>query len=140
MRSLEKEAPVPAVTNVFSLLSDYDVHLFNEGAHNRLYEKMGAHLAEWNGKRGVYFAVWAPDAEEVNVFGDFNGWNKYTHHLRTRGHSGIWEGFIPGLTENTHYKYYVVSRYHGYRVDKADPFSFYAEVPPRTASIVRELN
>ncbi|MGZ4831833.1 MAG: 1,4-alpha-glucan branching protein GlgB [Terriglobales bacterium] len=140
MRSLETEALISAVTNDYSLLSDYDLHLFNEGAHNRLYEKMGAHPGEWNGKRGVYFAVWAPDAEEVNVFGDFNGWNKYTHHLRPRGHSGIWEGFIPGLNEGTHYKYYVVSRYHGYRVDKADPFAVFNEVPPRTASIVRELN
>ncbi len=140
MRSLETEAQMLAVTNDYSLLSDYDLHLFNEGAHNRLYEKMGAHLTEWNGKRGVHFAVWAPDAEEVNVFGDFNGWDKYAHHLRPRGHSGIWTGFIPGITENTHYKYHVVSRYNGYRVDKADPYAFYNEVPPRTASIVRNLN
>jgi 1,4-alpha-glucan branching enzyme len=139
MRSSETEVQITAVTYDFSLLSDYDLHLFNEGAHNRLYEKLGAHPAEWKGKRGVYFAVWAPDAEEVNVFGEFNGWNKYTHHLRPRGHSGIWEGFVPGLTEGIHYKYYVVSRYNGYRVDKADPFAFFDEVPPRTASIVRDL-
>jgi 1,4-alpha-glucan branching enzyme len=140
MPSPDTEAQISAVTHEFSLLSDYDLHLFNEGAHNRLYEKMGAHLAEWKGKPGVYFAVWAPDAEEVNVFGEFNGWNKYTHHLRPRGHSGIWEGFVPGLTEGAHYKYYIVSRYHGYRVDKADPFAFFGEAPPRTASIVRDLD
>ena len=140
MRSLETEAQMLVVSNDYSLLSDYDIHLFNEGAHNRLYEKMGAHITEWNGKRGVHFAVWAPDAEEVNVFGDFNGWDKYSHHLHPRGHSGIWTGFIPGLAENTHYKYHVVSRYNDYRVDKADPYAFFNEVPPRTASIVRDLS
>ena len=139
MRSPETELQPTAVSYGFSLLSDYDIHLFNEGAHNRLYEKMGSHLAEWEGKRGVYFAVWAPDAEEVNVLGEFNGWNKYAHHLRPRGGSGIWEGFIPGLAEGAHYKYYVVSRYQGYRVDKADPYAVFCEVPPRTASIVRDL-
>jgi len=129
----------PVVTHDFTLLSDYDLHLFNEGAHNRLYEKLGAHLATWEGTRGAYFAVWAPDAEAVNVFGEFNGWNKHTHLLRPRGSSGIWEGFIPGLGEGTLYKYHVASRYHGYRADKADPFAFCSEVPPRTASIVHDL-
>jgi 1,4-alpha-glucan branching enzyme len=140
MRSPETEVQPAAVAYGFSLLSDYDVHLFNEGAHNRLYEKMGAHLAEWEGKRGVYFAVWAPDAEQVNVCGEFNRWNKKTHHLRARGNSGIWEGFIPGLGDGASYKYYIASRYNGYRVDKADPYAFFDEVPPRTASIVRDLS
>ncbi len=140
MRTLETETQMLAVSTDYSLLSDYDLHLFNEGAHGRLYEKMGAHITEWNGKKGVHFAVWAPDAAEVNVFGDFNGWDKYAHHLRPRGHSGIWTGFIPGIQEGTHYKYHVVSRYNDYRVDKADPYAFFSEVPPRTASIVRELN
>ena len=140
MRSSDTDVPISAVTHAFSLLSDYDLHLFNEGAHNRLYEKMGAHLAEWQGKPGVHFAVWAPDAEEVNVFGEFNGWNKYTHHLQPRGDSGIWEGFLPGLTDGAHYKYYIASRYDGYRVDKADPIAFFGEVPPRTASIVCGLD
>ena len=139
MSSPEMDTQTSAVAYDFSLLSDYDLHLFNEGAHNRLYEHLGAHLAEWEGKRGVYFAVWAPDAEEVNVFGEFNAWNKYTHHLRSRGPSGIWEGFIPGLGEGAQYKYYIVSRYLGYRVDKADPYAFFNEVPPFTASIVRDL-
>jgi 1,4-alpha-glucan branching enzyme len=125
-----------AVSYDFSLLSDYDLHLFNGGTHNRLYERMGAHLAEWEGKRGVYFAVWAPNADEVNVFGEFNSWNKRTHPLRPRDHSGIWEGFIPGLGEGELYKYYISSRYQGYRVDKADPYAFFNQVPPLTASIV----
>ncbi|MGI9103812.1 MAG: 1,4-alpha-glucan branching protein GlgB [Terriglobales bacterium] len=140
MRSPDTALQTPGVTYEFSLLSDYDLHLFNEGAHNRLYEKMGAHPGTWQGTPGVYFAVWAPDAEEVNVFGEFNGWNKYSHRLRARGSSGIWEGFMPNLGEGTLYKYYVVSRYHGYRVDKADPFGFQHEMPPRTASIVRTLD
>ena len=129
----------PGVSYDFSLLSDYDLHLFNEGAHNRLYEKMGAHLATHNGTRGVQFAVWAPDAWAVFVMGDFNGWNKHSHPLRTRGNSGIWEGFVAGLAEGTAYKFHIESRYHGFKVDKADPFGFFHEVPPRTASIVREI-
>ena len=128
-----------AVIHDFSLLSEYDFHLFNEGAHNRLYEKMGAHLATHKGARGVNFAVWAPDAWAVFVMGAFNGWNKHSHPLRARGSSGIWEGFIPGLDEGTAYKFHVESRYHGFKVDKSDPFAFFNEVPPRTASIVREI-
>ena len=128
----------PNVTHDFSLLSDYDLHLFNEGAHNHLYEKLGAHVVTHKGTRGVNFAVWAPDAWAVFVMGDFNGWNKWSHPLRVRGMSGIWEGFLPGLAEGAAYKYHVESRYHGYKVDKTDPFAFYNEVAPRTASIVAE--
>lgn len=128
-----------AVRYDFSLLSDYDVHLFNEGNHNRLYEKLGAHVATVDGKRGVYFAVWAPDAYSVSVIGEFNGWNKANHPVRRRGSSGIWEGFIPDLGPGTVYKYHVASRYQGYSVDKADPYAFESEVPPRTASIVWDL-
>jgi 1,4-alpha-glucan branching enzyme len=129
-----------AVRYDFSLLSDYDLHLFNEGAHNRLYEKFGAHVATVDGQPGTYFAVWAPDAEAVSVVGDFNHWNNATHQLRSRGTSGIWEGFIPGVTQTDLYKYHIVSRYHGFQVDKADPFAFYSELPPKTASIVRDLH
>jgi 1,4-alpha-glucan branching enzyme len=127
----------PGVSYDFSLLSDYDVYLFNEGAHGRLYEKMGAHQVTHNGTEGVHFAVWAPDAWAIFVMGDFNGWNKHSHALRVRGSSGIWEGFVPGLKEGASYKFHVESRYHGFKVDKADPFAFYSEVSPKTASIVR---
>jgi 1,4-alpha-glucan branching enzyme len=119
-----------------SLLTDDDLHLFNEGTHNRLYHKMGAHPLVVDGTDGTYFAVWAPDAERVSVIGDFNGWDKARSPLHPKGSSGIWEGFIPGIGIGTAYKYHIESRYHGYRVDKADPFAFYAEAPPRTASIV----
>ena len=120
----------------FSLLTDDDLYLFNQGSHFRLYEKLGAHIVKKDKWEGVYFAVWAPDAEQVFVMGDFNGWNKSGYPLRPRGQSGIWEGLIPGIKKGMPYKYHVQSRFHGYRVDKADPFSFFNEAPPRTASVV----
>jgi len=122
-----------------SLITDDDLHLFNEGSHFRLYDKLGAHLVTHRGTEGAYFAVWAPDAEEVYVVGDFNGWEKSSHPLRPKGVSGIWEGFIPGVQKGANYKYHVHSRFNGYRVEKADPFAFYSEVPPKTASIISDL-
>lgn len=122
------------------LLGEQDLYLFNEGSHLRLYEKLGSHLAEREGVSGVQFAVWAPGAELVHVMGDFNHWNKTSHRLWPRGSSGIWEGFIPGVGKGTHYKYHVSSRYQGYRVEKADPFAILQETPPRTASIVWDLD
>ena len=124
------------VRHDFTLLTDDDLFLFNEGSHFRLYEKMGAHEVERNGVQGTYFAVWAPDAKGVFVMGDFNGWNKTSHALRPRGQSGIWEGWIAGVGKGGSYKYFIQSRYRGYRVEKADPFSFFNEIPPKTASIV----
>ncbi|MDR7435714.1 MAG: 1,4-alpha-glucan branching protein GlgB [Armatimonadota bacterium] len=128
-----------AVRYDVSLLSEDDLHLFNEGTHFRLYEKLGAHPLEVEGVSGTYFAIWAPNAERVFVMGDFNGWEKTTHPLQPRGQSGIWEGFIPGIGHGSRYKYHIVSRYRAYRVDKADPFGFFHEIPPRTASIVWDL-
>jgi 1,4-alpha-glucan branching enzyme len=120
-----------------SLLTEDDLYLFNEGSHFRLYEKLGAHpLAH----QGTYFALWAPDAEQVFVMGDFNGWDKASHRLHPRGQSGIWEGFIPGVGKGNIYKYHLVSRYRGYRVDKADPFASHNETPPKTASVVWDLD
>lgn len=125
----------PVLFNI-SLMTDNDLYLFNEGSHFRLHEKMGAHLLTEKGVEGTCFAVWAPDAEQVFVMGDFNGWDKLRHPLRPRGRSGIWEGFIPGLEKGANYKYHIISRYNNYRVDKADPFALYNEVSPKTASIV----
>jgi 1,4-alpha-glucan branching enzyme len=122
-----------------SLLTPDDLYLFNEGNHFRLYERLGAHALTFRGQEGTLFAVWAPAAEAVSVMGDFNGWNKTSHSLRPKGGSGIWEGFVPGVGEGASYKYHVASRYHGYRVDKADPFAFFSEVAPRTASVVWDL-
>ena len=123
-----------------TLLTTFDLHLFNEGKHNRLFEKFGAHLTELDGKQGTYFAVWAPDAERISVVGDFNGWNPDSHPMTPRGNSGVWEAFLPGLGKGTVYKYHIRSRYHMYTVDKADPYGFYNEIPPRTASIVWDLD
>ncbi len=136
----ESEVAVPAVRTDVSLLTEDDLHLFNEGTHYRLYHKLGAHHLTANGVGGTYFAVWAPDARNVSVMGDFNHWSKSTHPLHPRGSSGIWEGFLPGVGSGATYKYHIVSRYHGYQVDKADPFAFFNEVPPRTASIVHPLD
>ena len=123
-----------------SLLTDDDLYLFNEGSHYRLYEKLGAHRVSRDGEDGTCFAVWAPDAARVFVMGDFNGWHKTSHALRPRGSSGIWEGFVPGVARGMNYKFHIESRHRGYRVDKADPFALYAEVPPRTASVVWDLD
>ncbi len=126
-------------TQDFTLLSNDDLYLFNEGSHYRLHDKLGAHPAEKDGRRGTYFAFWAPNARRVTVTGDFNGWNKTSHKLHHRGSSGIWEGFIPDVGKGALYKYHVVSHYGGYKADKADPFAFFNEVPPRNASVVWDL-
>ena len=119
-----------------SLLTDQDLYLFNEGTHLRLYDKLGAHPMRVDDQAGTYFAVWAPNAEAVSVIGDFNGWRRGMHPLRPRASSGIWEGFVPGVGVGAVYKYHVASRLNGFRVDKADPYAFETELPPRTGSVV----
>ena len=132
------------LTNVINhptFITDYDIYLFKQGSNNNLYNKLGSHLLELNGVKGTHFAVWAPNAEYVSVIGDFNGWNKESHPLSVRwDETGIWEGFIPNLGENTLYKYNIVSKVNNYKVEKGDPFAFKWETPPKTASIVRELD
>jgi 1,4-alpha-glucan branching enzyme len=123
-----------------SLLTQDDLYLFNEGTHYRLYNKLGAHPLTAAGAYGTYFAVWAPNAAQVSVMGEFNDWDKASHALRPRGDSGIWEGFIPGVGQGAIYKYHIISRYQGYQVDKSDPLAFHNEVPPRTASVVWDLS
>jgi 1,4-alpha-glucan branching enzyme len=123
-----------------SLLTDQDLYLFNEGSHTRLYEKLGAHMHREGGVAGTHFAVWAPGARDVLVMGDFNGWNKKSHPLHPRGQSGIWETFIPGIGPGAHYKYHIVSRENNYQVDKADPYGFFHQIAPKTASIVWNLD
>jgi len=124
-----------------SLLSDHDVYLLKEGNHFRLYEKMGSHVVTVDDVEGVHFAVWAPNAEQVSVIGDFNEWSKQSHPLKVReDESGIWEGFIPRLGNGAVYKYHIASKHDGYRVDKGDPFAFRSEEPPKTASVVWDLS
>jgi 1,4-alpha-glucan branching enzyme len=130
----------PAKPPAASRLTEDDLYLFNEGTNYRIYEKLGAHPLTVNGQPGTYFAVWAPDAREVSIIGDFNGWDRATHQLQPRGQSGIWEGFIPGVGRGTLYKYHIVSRYRGLRREKADPLATYNEIPPKTASIVWDLD
>ncbi len=121
---------------VHSLLSDFDVSLFRAGRHYKLYEKFGSHELTINGQVGVYFAVWAPNAKEVSVIGNFNGWNPYSHQLHVRwDSSGIWEGFIPNLQNGEVYKYHILTN-QGERLEKSDPFALHTEIPPSTASIV----
>jgi 1,4-alpha-glucan branching enzyme len=120
------------------LLTEFDLYLLGEGRHWRSYDKLGAHLRTIDGVQGVNFAVWAPNARSISVIGDFNGWNPLRHPMRKHIPSGFWELFIPDLKEGELYKFHV--RTQGGSVEKADPYGFAAEVPPRTASIVRDLN
>jgi len=121
-------------------LTDLDIHLWAEGNHFRAYEKFGAHPAEQRGTPGTRFAVWAPNADQVSVIGDFNGWKAGADPLRTVGSSGVWEGFVPGVGPGAGYKYSIRNRQTGYRVDKSDPFAFAAEIRPQTASKVWDLS
>jgi 1,4-alpha-glucan branching enzyme len=123
----------------FSLLADLDLHLFNEGTHYRLYDKLGAHPAGRRKSDGTYFAVWAPNAESVSVIGSFNDWARGEDALRPRAASGIFEGVVPRAHAGDLYKYRIRSRWNDYEVDKADPFAFRAELPPGTASLVWDL-
>ena len=124
-----------------SLFTDFDIDLFKAGKHFRLYEKLGAHITEVNGVKGVYFAVWAPSARSVSVVGDFNFWVQGEHQLNVRWDaSGIWEGFIPGIDKGTTYKYKIQSNNGGTITEKADPFALYCEHPPHTASVIWDLD
>lgn len=123
-----------------SLFTDFDIHLFKTGKHFRLYEKMGSHVVTMNGKKGTYFAVWAPNARSVSVIGNFNSWTSGKHVLNPRwDESGIWEGFFTDIQKGEAYKYAIHSNTGDY-LEKADPFAAFAEVPPKTASIVWETN
>lgn len=121
------------------LLTDFDLHLFNEGTHARAFEKLGAHLCEVQGFRGVHFAVWAPNAFRVSVVGDFNRWDGRVHVLRPRGSSGVFELFVPGIGEGERYKFEIKTK-EGHLLLKADPYAFYSELRPKTASIVFDLS
>lgn len=120
------------------LLTDFDLHLFAEGNHHRIYEKLGAHLTEINGVQGVYFAIWAPNARNVSILGDFNYWDGRKHQMR-KGQTGVWDLFIPELGIGEHYKY-EVKNYDGHIYEKSDPYGFRQEVRPKTASIVADLD
>ena len=125
------------VRNDISILTDYDIFLLKQGTHYSIYQKFGAHILEIDGKKGTYFAVWAPNAKTVSVIGDFNSWDEIAHPLSPRwDDSGVWEGFIPGVNKWDLYKYHIESKINGYVADKGDPVAFAWEIAPRTASIV----
>ncbi|MDB6062794.1 MAG: glgB [Verrucomicrobiaceae bacterium] len=116
-------------------LSDFDLHLFGEGKHWHIYRVLGANLRTIDDVDGVLFATWAPNAARISVVGDFNGWDGRRHPMRSRGSSGVWELFIPGLDTGTLYKFEVRSQ-HGSVQQKADPYGRQFEVRPKTASLV----
>lgn len=120
-------------------ISRDDLYLFNSGKNYQLYNHMGAHLSMVEGIQGVVFRVWAPNAKAVSVVGNFNGWNHLVHQLRNLGSSGVWELFIPQLSEYEYYKFSILGN-DDIRRDKADPFQFFGETRPNTSSIVYNLN
>ena len=122
------------------LLTDFDLHLFSEGTFYKSHEKLGAHPCVIDGKEGVYFAVWAPNAEYVSVIGDFNGWDNGKDRLAVQANSGLWAGFVEGARHGSRYKFYIASRFLGYRTERADPYGKYAEVRPNSASVVWDLS
>lgn len=121
-------------------LTEYDLHLFGEGTHYRIFQKMGAHPATKDGQQGTYFAVWAPNAKEVSVIGDWNAWTSGKDRMNMIQDSGVWEAFIPGVKKGALYKYSIQSRYNYFQVDKADPYAFASELVPQTASRVWDLS
>ena len=130
----EMEQPVDSILEV----TEFDQYLFGMGTHYKIYEKLGAHLTERNGQEGVYFAVWAPNARQVSVAGDFNGWDTRTHIMERLEPLGIYALFVPGVLEHSRYKY-GITRQDGSTVMKADPYAIHSEVRPATASVVEEL-
>ncbi len=121
------------------VISDFDLHLHSEGTNYEEYNMLGSHLATVEGVEGVRFAVWAPNAIVVSVVGDFNGWDTRQSPMRART-GGVWEIFLPGIQPGTPYKYAIQSRFQGYSQQKADPFGFYMEVPPESATRVADLS
>jgi 1,4-alpha-glucan branching enzyme len=119
------------------VLSDYDLHLFAEGTHHRVFEKLGSHVMAIGDVTGVHFAVWAPNAQRVSVIGDFNQWDGRVHPMRKLVPSGVWELFVPELKPGAPYKY-EVRTHGGHLIEKADPYARLFEVPPRSASMIWE--
>ncbi len=125
--------------NDTQIITDFDLYLFGEGTHERIYEKLGAHPVVRDGAHGTRFAVWAPNAQRVSVVGPFNQWNGDVHVMEPRGSSGVWELFIPELGVGTEYKYEIRSR-EGHLFHKADPYGFAMQLRPESSSLVTSLD
>jgi 1,4-alpha-glucan branching enzyme len=123
-----------------SLLTGYDLHLFNAGSHYRIYNKMGGHLVREDGVDGAYFSVWAPNANQVSVVGDFNQWDDNANRLGALDQSGIWGGFIPGVKHGDVYKFRIHTRQYGYVAEKADPYGFATEERPKSGTRIWDLD
>lgn len=121
------------------IISDLDRYLFNQGTHYKIYEKLGSHPMTVDGVKGILFAVWAPNAKRVSVVGSFNDWDGRRHPMRCLGDSGIWELFIPGVLEGDLYKYEIKTKENQLLL-KTDPYGFYTELRPSTASIVYDID
>ncbi|WP_457743741.1 1,4-alpha-glucan branching protein GlgB [Sulfurimonas sp.] len=120
-----------------TLFSELDIYLFKEGTHSKLYKHLGSHLYKREGVNGTYFSLWAPNAVSVSVRGDFNDYDSYSHPLHLRSDdSGIWEGFVTNVGAGMTYKYHIESKIENANQDKADPYAFWAEVSPNSASKV----
>ena len=119
-------------------ISELDTYLFAKGTHYEIYEKMGAHLAEEDGKAGTYFSVWAPNARSVSVVGDFNNWDRTAHPMQPVQQSGIWDIFVPGVKAGDLYKF-AVETSQGYTVLKADPYGNQSQLRPDNASVVADI-
>ncbi|WP_419420109.1 1,4-alpha-glucan branching protein GlgB [Legionella sp. D16C41] len=135
-----KKAKIVKEAKKLSLVSKEDLYLFNEGTHYQLYEHLGAHYISKKGSKGVYFAVWAPSAQYVSVVGSFNHWNRGENPMTSVDASGIWETFVPHAKPGDLYKFYIEARNHYYSTEKADPFAFLQEIPPKSASVVWHSN
>ncbi len=137
----EQTTPTPATEGRPNapFLTDFDWYLFSQGKHYQTYKKMGAHPWEMGGQAGYHFAVWAPNAREVSVIGDWNKWTRGAHPLVKHHDTGVWFGFIPGITQNLRYKYAIASAVNDHYVEKADPHGFASELPDGTASRTWDL-
>jgi 1,4-alpha-glucan branching enzyme len=121
-------------------LTEYDIHLLKEGTHYRSFEKLGAHPTVQKDQPGTYFALWAPNAKEISIIGDWNEWKRGRNPMSQFQNSGFWECFIPKVGKGALYKYAIRSSYNNFQTDKADPYGFFAELVPQTASRVWELS
>jgi 1,4-alpha-glucan branching enzyme len=121
------------------VIGDYDLYLFGEGTHTRIYDRLGAHERTIGSARGVHFAVWAPNAARVSVVGDFNSWDGRVHPMRVLGASGIWEIFLPAAKIGDRYKF-ELRAHNGEILVKADPFGVGFEVPPLSAAVVTDIS